>query len=152
MSDEIVEFLRRAAQRQKPPHEPIVDADVVEDAEILEADVVPGEDVAQHVARRLDTSNIGQRATQLGVNVDQSDDIMEAHLHQVFEHQLGDLGARTSRAAVSILDDDDRQSTRPPSTPAPTTAIAISEMLRSPQDLRNAIVLSEILRRPDERW
>ena len=149
MSDDIAEFLRRAAQRrsQPPPDIEIIDADVI-DAEILE-DGVLGADVAHQVTRHLDTSSFDERASHLGENVDRSDDRMETHLQDVFEHQLGQLGTQTSAASDSVLDDDDAETKK--KKPA-IQAGTIAEMLRDPQSLRNAIVAREILTRPEHRW
>ena len=146
MSDEITEFLRRAAQRrsQPPPDIEILDAEVV-DAEILEVGGVSADDVSNRVAEHLDTSSFAERASHLGESVDQSDDRMESHLHQVFEHKLGQLGTETAAAADSILDDDGPKQ-------VPTSAGSLSEMLRNPQSLRNAIVAREILSRPEHLW
>ena len=155
MSNEIAEFLRRAAERRAAESRPrieIVEADVVEDAEIIDPGNEPGADVAQHVAKRMSTAAFSQRVATLGAAVDQADDRMESHLQEKFVHGLGQLGARTGAAQASALD----QSQAAPPTKAPeTTAILASDlmgMLRNRQQLRTAILLSEILQRPEHRW
>ena len=157
--DPIADFLRRAAERrgqqapaQRQVVKQIVDADVVEDAEIIEADEVVAEDVARHVARRLDTSRIEKHVSQLGAEIDRSDDVMEAHLQDAFQHKLGDLGARTAAAEESVLDDDAKQKGSPSAPPAQMPQVDILGMIRRPQELRIAIVLNEILTRPEHRW
>jgi hypothetical protein len=154
MSDPIAEFLLRAAERlaqQRPANVQVVEADVVEDAEVVQADDVSGEDVAKHVARHLDTSGIVSHATHLGADIDQADDVMDAHLRDVFEHRLGDLPGRSIAAKKSVLDDKKGQAkAQEPADKMP--GIDVRDMLKRPQDLRSAIILSEILRRPEYPW
>jgi hypothetical protein len=151
MSDDIAEFLRRAAQRraQPPPDLEILDAEVV-DAEILEVDKVSGEDVSRQVSKHLNTSSFTERASHLGEFVDQSDDRMEARLESVFEHRLGQLGTRTSETAESTLDDD--EPSKGQKKPASATTTGLVAMLRDPQTLRNVIVAREIFNRPEHLW
>ena len=67
MSDDIAEFLRRAAQRyphaQRPMQPIVIEAEVVEDAEILDTGDTPGQDVVQHVQQHMDTSGFSRRAS-----------------------------------------------------------------------------------------
>jgi hypothetical protein len=63
-------------------------------------------------------------------------------LHQVFDHQIGQLRKSTMEAAATL-------STDPASA---GTAVNMMQMLRSPQSIRDAIVMAEILRRPEDRW
>jgi hypothetical protein len=151
MSDDIAEFLRRAAQRraQPPPDIEILDAEVV-DAEILEIEEVSGEDVSRQVSEHLNTSSFSERASQLGESVDRSDDRMEAHLEEVFEHKLGQLGTRTSETAASSLDDD--EPTREQRKSAAAASSELVAMLRDPRTLRNAIIAREIFNRPEQLW
>ena len=154
MSDDLAEFLRRAAQRYaaaQSEHAEIRDAEVVEDAEILDSGEAVGQDVAAHVARRMATSGFSRRISSLGTNVEQSDDRMEAHLHSAFEHDLGQLGRGTSTPADSILDADDRGAKPEPAT-VPQAGREVLALLHDDRQLRNAIILSEILRRPEHLW
>ena len=155
MSDDIAEFLRRAAQRyphaQRPMQPIVIEAEVVEDAEILDTGDTPGQDVVQHVQQHMDTSGFSRRASSLGATVDQSDDRMDAHVHEIFAYDLGQLTSRAGGPA--------------PSRPEPSAAAApetrpdvaaggtpISELLKNPRQLRNALLLSEILQRPERLW
>ena len=155
MSNEIADFLRRAAERHAAasmPRVEIVEDDDVEDAEIIDPGDEPGADVAQHVAKRMSTAAFSQRVATLGAAVDQADDRMESHLQEKFVHGLGQLGTRTGAAAASTLD---QSKAVPPSQATATPAILASEvisMLRNRQQLRTAILLSEILQRPEHRW
>lgn len=169
MAGEIEEFLRRAAQRraaqqpaanrapQRPPELQVLDDDDVIDADIVDAYVVEdpgilsGHDVGDHVSRHINTSDFGERISHLGEEVDQADERMEAHLHGYFEHALGDLGATTSRASDSTLDDDGAPQGSPGARKKRAT-FNIRKLLRSSTSIRDAIVLSEVLRKPEDRW
>lgn len=170
MSDEIDDFIRRAAERRrqqgqgqrraarpqqgqgqgKPAQRPRVQRPNVVDAEVISAEVV--DDVARQVGRPLDSQGFDQRAAQLGEETAQADDRLEARLHQTFDHQLGRLQQAstagpqaTARTATDVA--------------AAVTTAAGNEMLaflvgalRSPQQVRQAIILSDILQRPEHRW
>lgn len=170
MADEIEEFIRRAAERRKqqgqrkpppkappppvrPPAAPPTIANKprtplastlfgppVVEAEIVSAQVV--DEVSAHVASHLSTQQFTERASHLGEETALADDRLEAHLHQKFDHQLGTLTRSTMSAPATVT-----------SGPAPTLSpSAVVEMLRSPQQIRNAIILSEVLARPDHQW
>lgn len=159
MAGDIEDFLRRAAQRreqksapqpqrQQQPQRPqrLVEPEVIEEVEIVEPQILRGETVAEHVSEHIGSSGFDERLSHLGEDVDRSDDRMEAHLHEVFEHNLGQLGTRTSVAAESTLDDD---------SPVPEpeeSAFDILGMLSEPDSIQKAIILSEVLNRPEDRW
>ncbi|MDA1054606.1 MAG: hypothetical protein O3C40_29595 [Planctomycetota bacterium] len=170
MAGDIEEFLRRAAQRraqqqqqspkpqvrppqgQRPKPAPprpvqILDAEIIQEVEIIEPRVLSGSSVAEHVKDHIREGVFDEQLSHLGEEVDRSDDRMEAHLHQVFEHDLGQLGARTSTASDSSLDDDSPG--QRPQAAKPTNFLAL---LQNPASIRQAIILSEILARPSDRW
>lgn len=77
------------------------------------------------------------RASHLGEVAGQADDRLEAHLHEVFDHSIGSLGAAPL--------------TPPGARPAQAPKVAagqIADWLRRPEDLRRAIILQTILRSP----
>ena len=123
---------------------------IVQDAEVVEAEEVSGDDVADYVSRHLDSSLFSQRASRLGVDVKSADEQIESHLHSTFEHRLGQLGGMTARADDSSLDDDENAAAA--AATALRASATIADLLRSPQQIRNAIVLSEILNPPTDRW
>lgn len=164
LNDEVSDFLRRAADRRgggqpagggrgrtQPAgkREPIRRR-VAPPAEVVEAQAVDdppsGAGVAAHVKQHLDTREFAERASQL-TQVDRLDVARASHRHQVFDHQVGQLATRSLGSAAT-----------PPPAPGappariPTTAEAIAALLASPQGAQSALVLGEILRRPDERW
>lgn len=172
--NEIEEFLKRAAAmrarqqgaaapaptppRSAPTRPPQSTASIrrppttsVQDAEVIEAEeVTVGDDVAEHVARHLSSRTFSERASHLGEDIKAADEVLESHLHETFEHKLGSLGATTARADDSTLDEDELQAAK--AAQPPSSAQSLLNMLRSPQNLRNTIILSEILNPPYSRW
>lgn len=97
--------------------------------------------VAEHVQRHLDTRDFQQRASSI-TKVDQADEQLQQRLHQAFDHNLGTLAAKEqaqqAAAAASAA-----------ATATKVTAGGVYAMLKDPNSLRNAIILQEILRRPE---
>lgn len=159
---EIEEFLKRAAAmraqqaRQAPPRtapvvrRPMVAVDEVLDAEVIEVDEVSGDDVARDVQKHLDTAEFQRRAARLAEKVRASDDRIEAHLHQAFEHRLGQLGASTTAAEDSTLDTEEAAAAQAAQPVA--GRIDLRAMLLEPHAVRNAIIMGELLNRPTYRW
>jgi hypothetical protein len=73
---------------------------------------------------------------------------MAAHVSKVFEHQLGSF-ASSSLADSSASAASSRDRTATAATAAP---IALATLLANPQNLQSAIILNEILQRPEHRW
>jgi hypothetical protein len=167
---EIEEFLKRAAAlraqqaqqaQQRAPQparlvtpptalqrsNPIASDAEVMDAEVIESDNVSGDDVAAYVDRHLNRSEFEMRAGQLAERVRSADEQFESHLHDAFEHKLGQLGAMTSRAEDSTLDAQEEEAKAKPVSPSD-----LVKLIRSAQGVRNAIVVSELLTRPEHRW
>ncbi len=161
MSNDIEDFLRKAAQRRAakgsvpPPASKVVrrplrqlrpiDDAIVEivDAQSLEA----GADVAQHVAKHLDSREFGERAAHLGEAADSAHVAMQTHLHQTFDHKIGRLSGDT----VAMTSGDAILSGAGTRV-ALTIGQEIFALLRNRDTLRTAIVLNEILDRPQHRW
>lgn len=100
--------------------------------------------VADHVAESSGaaTQAFQKEVADLGSRVKQADEQFDVQLHQKFDHDLGRLGDK-SAAATS-------QPTAPVETKSPAAQIAA--MLASPDGVRQAVVLNEILNRPTDRW
>jgi len=96
--------------------------------------------VSQRVAHHLrGPQQISEHARHLGEEVDLADDKLESHLQQTFDHQLGQLKTTASSTAAT-----------PHANAAPdVTVTELLKMLRSPESVRDAIVMAEILRRPE---
>ena len=116
------------------------------EAEVIDAELAEQPDrLGKYVSQDLrGAQEIEAHTRQLGAEVDQADDKLEAHLHQVFDHKVGQL---KKQATDSV-----------PKTPEvgaeaiTLTSANIAEMMRSPQAIRNAIILGEVLHRPEEQW
>ena len=103
-----------------------------------------GETVEQHVQQHLRRP---PQQPKLARQLEQSDERVEERLHEVFDHTLGNL----SDSRGSISQGTDAQVWTPTRDETPL-AEQLFSMLASPSKVGAAIVLSEILRRPDERW
>jgi hypothetical protein len=162
MSDEIDDFIRRAAERrrqqgqrrtQRPQQgqgqgkpaaqRPRPPRPSVTDAEIVSAEVV--EETSRPESRPLTRQDFDQRAAKLGEETAQADDRLEARLHQTFDHEIGTLHHAGTPQATDTA-----------SKVTPTFAhemlISLVSALRSPQQVRQAIILGDILQRPEHRW
>lgn len=126
----------------------VVPAELVTD--VVPLDPVSGDDVAAHVAKHLDTGAFNRRAQSMGERAGRADDEMEAHLHQAFDHRLGQLaGGTTAITAETSPASGSFEVTRPGTRPMVDELVA---MLRQPATIRQAILLNEILSRPEGRW
>jgi len=70
---------------------------------------------------------------------------IEARLHQEFDHKLGGLAGRDAAGTAS-------SAATPDTSPQPSRAAELAQLLRDPRSLRQAILLSEILARHTLRW
>jgi hypothetical protein len=105
-----------------------------------------GETVAQHVAQHLShQDDFARRATQMGEDLAQTDERLEARLHEKFDHGLGSLAARRqAREAADLVEAG--------VAGMPTAAENLLELLSTPQGVQQAIIMNEILNRPADRW
>jgi hypothetical protein len=176
LADEIAEFLKRASQPQGPaaparpaagpppvvsplpdalqpfrppqprPSPPPLEAEIVGEAPKRES-------VADHVRESFGQRTFGQVGSQdLGKEVAAADNKVESRLRGVFDHQLGQLAgvageASQATAAVQPTAPADRIEAAPA-----TSAAALAAMLTNPLTLRQAVLIGEILHRPEERW
>jgi hypothetical protein len=101
--------------------------------------------VASHVKEYLRSDQFATRAAQLGEEVGEADERMEARLHAKFDHQVGQL-------KKSSLDTPSSVGTSPDLPPPRVPLTNLAELLRSPQGMLQAIVLNEILQPPQHRW
>jgi len=120
------------AQRRPPPVVEIIEAEVMEDPQkrkLREAGSDP-------------LSTIDTRPA-LAQSIDQTDERLDSHLHQVFDHDLTHLRKASSSLAPSA-------STTDRATEVVTRATATSPLLatlRNPETLRAAFIVGEIFRR-----
>ena len=113
-----------------------------------------GRGVADHVRDHIQSDPISDHAKQLGRAVDQADENLEGHIHDVFDHQLGQLRKQPIREeAVQGTDSEVWESTverrERRAADWQSRNEDIRKMLRDPESLQQAIILIEILRRPE---
>jgi hypothetical protein len=175
LSGEIEEFLRRAGRL---PTRPPATAEIVPPPPVVAAsaprrltqqpleatvayDLAERHEVTSHVRQHLDTSAYDQRAEQLGDHVEVADSQMQQHVRNVFEHRIGSLADTTRQAttsAGSAAEAEQQAATATARDPVAASASAaasgldIAAVLRDPKSVRQAVVLSEILNRPEHRW
>lgn len=100
----------------------------------------PTESLSDRHLSHLKESQLAEQAAHLGEGIAQSDERLEARLHSKFDD-------RPNRHRPNLL----MGAAEKPETstsPSPTTAESIAAMLKTPEGMRNAVVLNEILRRP----
>ncbi len=139
----------------KVPRERLLRAEPVR-AEVVPAEVarvepvIVRESVAEHVQRHIESG--GLESSRLQSQVEQADERMASHLHQAFDHRLGRL--EESKLSGTTVASTTRTEVTTETQPAAGSDIAarIAQMMQTPADLSAAIVLNEILKRPEERW
>lgn len=162
LEDEIGEFLRRAAQQRQgqpaPPPRPAGRPNVAQPAgqQLVEAEVVRqpaiGDGIKQHLGEYLDPEEFRRRAAELGEEVAQADEQIEQRLHAKFNHEVSRLAGRPGESAdaprVEPAEEPEDRLAELPST----AAAGLAAMLSNDVGIRQAIVLNEILTRPQDRW
>ncbi len=157
LNAEIEQFLRRANQRRAekarregaprsaqpvpPPQEVPTDVEPIEHRDF--------DAVASSVLQHLGSGAFEQRAEHMADDVKRSEAELSQHLKRAFDNRMGSL------VASDLAD---------PNLPAPdvkpppaaevraATAKAVAGMLVNQQNIRQAVILKEILERPVDRW
>ena len=167
MARDIEEFLRRAAERRKqakqgggqkrppaqrppaqrptppPPRQTISARDLVKPRTKFpeqQPHSIGDESVSEHVARYIDVSDIVEHVDHLAEDIEQSDERMEEHLEQVFDHDVGSKKIGSGKGATDELKRVMR---------ANDTASGLLKLLQDPETIRQSIMVAEILKRPD---
>ena len=139
---EIEVFLRKASG-QRAPHT----------SRPMETPETATVSMASDVSVREPNNTVERSREQLAQGIESADERIESHLHQVFDHRLGTLGADTADTVIREGTDavvwSDREDDRTVDSPL---AEQVFELLSSPQQMRTAVVLNEILKRPDDPW
>jgi hypothetical protein len=86
----------------------------------------------------LHSQTLLEHAQPVGSHIPDADERMAAHLRETFTHR------RDALAPATINRDQQ--------TAAANAALQLRTMLSRPESVRQIIIASEILRRPDERW
>jgi hypothetical protein len=102
--------------------------------------------VEKSVKQHLGNRGFQERAEHLADDILRQEAEMQRHLEQAFSHQVGTLGggeSTTPKAAAQA----------PPATAdRAATAKALAGILANQADIRQAILLKELLERPTDRW
>ena len=166
LEDEIGDFLRGAAERrrggrpqqagqpqaarpvrQRPVAKPRTAAPAQEPVEVEVVDSERG-----GLRERLEAKKPRQVGSNLGRKATSAGDTMTGHLHDVFDHRLGNLQGRpgdaASRVGVAEAGSPDDQI-----TPFPSTAAAgLAAIFANADTVRQAILINAVLERPEHRW
>jgi hypothetical protein len=156
LNAEIEQFLKRANDRRgdrsrrvptakgppkPPPREQPVDVHPIEHRELSSVSA----SVEKHLANRGFT----QRAEHLADDIVRADQQMEQHLQKSFDRQVGTLGDSAPKSSGTPATDAEPVADRAEPSAA---AAALARSLADPKNLRQAVILSEILQRPEHRW
>ncbi|MGA2617406.1 MAG: hypothetical protein ABSF26_07340 [Thermoguttaceae bacterium] len=166
VQQQIEEFLRRASQRQPPAGAGAAGetgagpgaarAAGQPSAQPAAAEAAPDEAVGGRVVRQvrqyLDTSEFRRRSAQLGEEVAQSDEQFTDRAQHAFSADVSMLAKRPGQAADAPQTDESEAA---PSAGQTSTGLfapgglGFAELLTSPDQVAHAIILNEILRRPE---
>jgi len=148
VAKQIDEFLQRAAQRRGPARS----APPAETQPPVTAEVVLDEPVGGRIGRRVpedqDTSDFRRRGTQMGEEVLQSDKEFQQRVGQAFSGDVSRLAKRPGEAAAPLEAVGAEPAQMAAAEPVASASV-LAGLLSSPDSIVNAIVLSEILRRPE---
>lgn len=130
----------RRSRRKPPPVEAKPEPEVVLELDPPRREPIAAKSVPRLELRHLPESQLAEQAAHLGDRIAAADDRVEARLQEKFDHRLGKLGHADSQSepAPSASQAEARE----------TGAQRIKAMLARPGGVREAVVLSEILRRP----
>ena len=151
IQEQIDEFLRRAAQRRSGPggaaEQPV-------DAEVMDDDDEPvGDRVVRQSNKFLDASEFGRRAEHLGEEVVQSDQQFTQQVKQGFSGEIDRLSARRGETAEPTKVQGEPADAEDPSRPTldalPVAGSGLGALLGDSDAIVQAIIMSEILRRPE---
>jgi hypothetical protein len=146
--DDISQFLRAAAGRRGKPQQKEVrrqqqqahprkqrPAERPVEAVVVERQQFGGS-VSEHVSQHIGGGELGQKVAR-------TEQDREERRHQVFDHQLGTLSDRTELVSTSEEAGEE----------FPIAAAAgLAAILSDSDSIRQAIVINEILTRPEDRW
>jgi hypothetical protein len=138
LRQEVEQFLRQVQGEEPkpaPPKKPMVVAQKPAAARPEPQRQPRRETVQAHVSQHISTADVTQHLSELGLEVSHADEKMTAHLQERFQHQLGAFQSSQQPTETRRKRND--------------AADEIVKLLRSPQGIRQVIVASEILRRPD---
>jgi hypothetical protein len=154
IQEQIDEFLRRAAQRrggqpaaEQPKAVPQPQPDNDDDAPV-------GGRLGQASQKYMDTSDFSRRSDELGGEVVQSDRQFTQQVGHAFSGEVSRLSLRPGEAAkpmeaVEAEEDGPVYLSRPTLDALPLDGSGLDELLGSPENIAQAIIMAEVLRRPE---
>ena len=155
-TQEIEAFLQRAKERRRektPPQKTVAKAPPAPVRRLaetpLEAEVVKSRPLGASIAnQQLDTRDVTEHSEHLTDDLTQADQNRELHRRKMFSHRVGRLEDTSGEVGAKAGED------APQSNAAATAAAAvpISAAFFQPKDIRQAIIVSEVLQRPEHRW
>ena len=155
-------FLRQAEQHREAvgpghsPRRPLHDEAPV-DVEVLE-EVFDDGSVASHVEQHINISKFDRRTAELDLQTGQADEKLKSRLHEKFDRHIGQLtsGGRSDDPQAQSVESVSRENFEPyedqPKVVPVVDMANLVDSLRNPQSLKQAIILREILDRPEHRW
>ena len=103
-----------------------------------------GDEVVKHVEKFLDAGEFSRRTSKLGGEVIQADAQLDQRLKQTFGHDVGRLSQKGGETACAPAVEEPAEAAAP--------VFDFAALFTNPVSFRQAILASEILRRPEERW
>ena len=126
---------RRLVEMQRP--EPAASITPLSDPRPLSTSMPLSTPTPLSTGVSLHAQTLVDHAHALGADVALADERMEEHLRQKFEHRVGAIAPSATLAQR---------------TATATAAQQLRTLLATPESVRQIIIASEILRRPEERW
>jgi hypothetical protein len=151
LNAEIEQFLKRAGERRERPKRDAVPPKAPPKAPLrpLAESRPPRREissVATSVEKHLSNRGFTDRTEHLADDIVRADEVMEKHLKQAFDRQIGTLSNTSRQTEGGPVTD---------SAPAVQTSNPASDfatMLAEPGNLRRLVIFNEILLRPEHRW
>lgn len=132
---------QRTPPQRNPSQPPVINRPL--DPDVVVAESVELEDVSTHVARHNFGDEVSRHPSQLGSGVIQEQQQLDSHVRQALgsgpRGQLVDGSQSVDSMPAQVISE----------VATSAMAMEIARMMRSPRELRNAIILGEIMRRPD---
>lgn len=129
---------RSLPSQRKPARPPLAEA-------ASTTGIERGETVAEHVDQHLKRNEFAERASHLGEQLSQTDERLEARLHKKFDHGLGSLAARREAREADDL-------AKQGASTDTSMADSVIQALSTPLGVQQAVIMSEVLTRPTDRW
>lgn len=145
LETEIAEFVRRAQAEGE-----IIDAEPLSNQpashsqprrNFSEGSVLLDSRNEERAERQLSTNQLTTNRPKLVSKIEERDEQMDAHVQEVFDHQLGKLKPASN---MEQADTDEPSALLSPDQ--------IREMFASQDDVRKAIIMNEILTSPSNKW